>query len=127
VSSIVRVLAAALALLAGAAHAEQPISKAYSACMEKSGGVTANMQDCIGAEFEAQDRRLNAAYKALNAAGNDKRKTAIRDAQRKWIAFRDANCALYGDGGSAGRIAANECLLHHTARRAEELENLKQD
>lgn len=120
-----KALIAGLALLATAANAEDSISKTYSACMEKSGGVTPVMQDCIGAEHEVQDRRLNAAYKALNAASDEKRKAAIRDAQRKWIAFRDANCSLYDDGGSAGRIAANECLLRHTARRADELENLK--
>lgn len=121
-----RIIAAALALLGGSAGAEE-LSKTYTACMEKSGGVTANMQDCIGTEYDVQDRRLNAAYKALNAASNEKRRSAIRDAQRKWIAFRDANCPLYDDGGSAGRLAANECLLTHTARRAAELENLKQD
>lgn len=121
-----RLVVGGFLLLSAAANA-QDLGKDYAACMEKSGGVTANMQDCISAEYEIQDRRLNVAYKALNASGNEKRRAAIRDAQRKWIAFRDANCALYDDGGSAGRIAANECLLTHTARRAAELESLKQD
>jgi uncharacterized protein YecT (DUF1311 family) len=123
--SSAKLIIAGLLLLAAPASA-QDLGKGYAACMEKSGGVTANMQDCISAEYEIQDRRLNAAYKTLNAA-NEKRRAAIRDVQRKWIAFRDANCTLYDDGGSAGRLAANECLLMQTARRAAELELLKPD
>lgn len=121
-------LAACLAALplAGAA-AEGPLSGTYSACMEKSGGVTVAMQDCIADELALQDKRLNAAYKALMDKIPAKRKTQLRDAQRKWIAFRDGNCAFYADpdGGSADRLAANECVVTATAQRAAELENLK--
>jgi len=51
----------------------------------------------------------------------------IRDAQRKWIEFRDANCGFYYDpeGGSAARLASQECVVTLTAERAYELETLK--
>ena len=80
------------------AKAEEPqTSKAYAACLDKSGGVTSAMQACIADERERQDKRLNAAYKALIGAVSEERKTELRSVQRKWIAFRDANCAFYDD------------------------------
>jgi len=106
---------------------EQQTSKAYAACLHKSGGVTTAMQACIADEFERQDKRLNAAYKALLGAVSEKRKVKLRDVQRKWIAFVDANCNFYDDreGGTADRLAANECRVTHTALRATELQNIK--
>ena len=41
------------------------LSKQFSACMDKSGGVTVDMLDCIGAETKRQDARLNKAYKEV--------------------------------------------------------------
>ncbi len=110
------------------AGAQGQTSTAYAACMDKAGGATFAMQECISGELERQDSRLNAAYKVLMASVGDKRKTQLRDAQRKWVAFRDANCGFYFDpaGGQADRLAANECVVIHTAQRASELENLKQ-
>jgi len=46
----------------------------------------------------------------------------------RWkIAFLDANCSFYDnpEGGTADRLAANECRVTHTALRATELQNLK--
>jgi uncharacterized protein YecT (DUF1311 family) len=109
--------------------AQELTSKAYAACMEKAAGATFAMQDCIADEHARQDKRLNSAYRALLASIAEKRKAALRDAQRKWIAFRDANCAFQGNAedGQAGRLAANECLVTLTAQRAKELESLKTD
>ena len=109
------------------AQAEERTSKSYTACLDKAGGITSAMQECIRAELERQDRRLNAAYQALMGSVAEKRRAQLRDAQRKWIAFRDANCGFYYDpeGGSAARLAANECMVTLTAERAHELETLK--
>lgn len=109
------------------AQAEERTGRSYAACLDKAGGVTSAMQDCIGEELERQDRRLNRAYEALMGSVPEKRHAQLRDAQRKWIAFRDANCEFYYDpqGGSAARLAANECVVTLTAERAHELEALK--
>jgi uncharacterized protein YecT (DUF1311 family) len=95
--------------------------------LDKAGGATFPMQDCISEELERQDRRLNGAYEALMGSVPEKRRAQLRDAQRKWIAFRDANCEFYYDpqGGSAARLASNECVVALTAERAHELETLK--
>jgi uncharacterized protein YecT (DUF1311 family) len=128
--SITVAAAVALAAFVGAAHAS-PLNQAdtssfYAACMEKSEGVTSAMEACIGEELELQDRRLNRSYKALMASIPDRRRADLRDAQRRWIAFRDANCGFHHDpeGGSAARQASKECVVTLTAERAYELETL---
>jgi uncharacterized protein YecT (DUF1311 family) len=111
----------------GCAHAEERTSEAYRECLDKAGGITSTMQDCIKGELERQDRKLNTAYQALMGSVSEKRRAQLRDAQRKWIAFREANCRFYFDseGGSAARLASDECGVTLTADRAHELENLK--
>lgn len=123
-------VAVALTAIVGAAHASPltpaDTSKAYAACMDQSGGVTSAMEDCISEEFELQDRRLNRSYKALMASIPERR-PELRDAQRRWIAFRDANCGFYYDAedGSAARLVSKACVVILTADRAHELETLK--
>jgi uncharacterized protein YecT (DUF1311 family) len=128
-------VAAFLTAIVGAAHAapltqaDVRTSNSYAVCLDKSGGVTSAMEDCISEEFELQDHRLNRAYKALVASVHANRRADLRDAQRKWIAFRDANCGFYYDsqGGSAARLASKECVVTLTVDRAHELETLKGD
>ena len=102
-------------------------SAEYSACLDKSGGVTMNVLDCISAETARQDDRLNKAYKEIMGELDPARKKQLRNVQRLWIKYRDANCGFYADpdGGSTARINANDCFLIETAERAKELEGLK--
>jgi len=95
----------------------------YTACMDKASSTT-SMVECIGAEHEAQDAKLNAAYKTLMGTLSADRRKQLRTAQRAWIAYRDANCEFYFDpeGGSIARLQANDCMLSMTARRAVELD-----
>lgn len=101
-------------------------SEQFSTCMDKSGGATFAMVDCINAELKVQDARLNSAYKKLGAKLTPERKIQLRDVQRMWIRYRDANCAFHADpeGGSLARIAGSHCFLQETTLRAQELEQL---
>ena len=96
--------------------------------MDKSGGVTVDMLNCISAETELQDARLNKAYKEVMAQLSPVRKKQLKDAQRAWLKYRDANCNFYADedGGSMATIASNDCFLSATASRARELEGFKE-
>jgi len=128
---IARVLLAALVIagVPGAASAnETGLSKQYAICMNKSGGTTLGMIECISAETQRQDVRLNKVYKALMAEVMSPRKAQLQDAQRAWIKYRDANCAFYDDpdGGTLARVNANGCMMNTTADRARELERLGQ-
>ncbi|MCB1388101.1 MAG: DUF1311 domain-containing protein [Rhodobacteraceae bacterium] len=101
------------------------------------GGTTVGMMFCLLAERDAWDRLLNAEYAHARAAGQrmddaDRadfpdtahRAEQVRDAQRAWIAFRDANCAMeYGawGAGSMRQIAGADCQMRMTAERTLEL------
>lgn len=117
----------AMAPHVASAH-DRELSKPYSACMDKSGGVTMEMIECIGSEVKRQDTRLNKAYKALMAELTPPRKTQLQEAQRAWLKYRDTNCNFYfdPDGGSMARVSANDCMMTSTADRAGELEAFKQ-
>jgi uncharacterized protein YecT (DUF1311 family) len=83
----------------------------------------------IGSIHLVQVDRINANYKRLLSTVSTERKNTLIEAQRAWIKFRDTNCGFYADpkGGSAARIAANECILNATADRAKELQLLNKD
>lgn len=122
------VLALVSATSALPALAQEPeLSSQYTACMEKAGGVTLPMVECMVAEHGRQDRRLNAAFQALMFDLTPVRKKQLQSAQRLWMQYRDANCGYYHDpdGGSLARVAANACMLRMTALRAQELIDLK--
>lgn len=118
---------------AGTANAETAdatvrYSKAFTTCMDGSGGVTFDMVECMNAELTRQDAKLNAEYKVLMKSLSTERKTQLRNAQRAWITYRDENCAFYydPDGGTMARLEANMCMLRMTAERANELEVFNQ-
>ena len=86
-------------------------------------GSTIDMIECINGLRDRWDGRLNAAYGRIMGVESATQKTALRDAQRKWIAYRDANCAYYlGGEGSIARIEAATCDYVLTRDRAQELE-----
>ena len=103
----------------------------------EGGQSTFGMQNCLIQEMQVWDELLNEAYgdarataKSLDAADLEifpeyaVRDTQVRDAQRAWITFRDANCAMdYGLWGSGSMrvIWGAECLLRMTAERTFEL------
>ena len=95
--------------------------------MDKSGGITTEVIDCIGAEVKLQDVRLNKAYKELMPTLSAARKKELQEVQRLWIKYRDANSSFYADpdGGSMARISSNDNFLSMTAARAKELEQFK--
>ncbi|WP_157272192.1 lysozyme inhibitor LprI family protein [Azohydromonas aeria] len=119
-----------LALLCAAGPAcarDAGLSPEFSACMDQSNGVTATMLACMSAETRRQDARLNQAYKAVMAQLSEARQKELRDAQRAWLKFREANCRFYADpeGGTIATVNASDCLMSATAARARELEGFK--
>ncbi len=84
---------------------------------------TADLVQCVGRLAAAWDRRLNLAYQDHMAGLPEAQRTRLRDAQRLWIRYRDANCAFYANGeGSISRVQAAECMRIMTAQRTRELE-----
>lgn len=118
-------LSPAAVCLAVPAAAQDWYADDYQTC---TGGSTVEIVVCLAGLTAEWDARLNAAYQTLMDDLVEDRKTALRDVQRQWIAFRDANCGWYAGGeGSIARIEAAECLRVTTMQRAIELENLARE
>lgn len=100
---------------------------------EADGMTTAGMANCAWMERDIWDVHLNAEYQRARAMARqldaDYGLTpsivdSLRDAQRAWIAFRDAECTLSeatAMGGTIGRQFASGCHSGITARRTIDL------
>lgn len=110
--------AAVLTGAAVSAFANMP-GNADRAC----GGSTLDIVDCLSAQAATWDKRLNSAYRAARAASPQDQRDQLREAQRAWIKYRDANCLYYRMGeGSIAQLQAADCLLWMTRERTIELE-----
>jgi len=113
-------------------------------CMEKEDGgqTTIGMSMCNRAEAEFWDGLLNKEYQLTMAwaKANDIEEAkfdpqfanlanALRDAQRAWITFRDAECglayAVWGSG-SMRQIAGSSCFADMVAERTIELRDIRE-
>jgi uncharacterized protein YecT (DUF1311 family) len=84
---------------------------------------TADIVECLATQAAVWDRRLSAAYQKLLESLPVRRRDRLRNAQRLWIQFRDANCAYFASrSGTIARVEAGQCLLRLTTARAMELE-----
>ena len=97
-----------------------------SAQAEDCDANQAAMNACAGKQLAALDADLNKQYKAqMNYLKTPTQKQALKEAQVKWIAFRDADC-LYQvgkakDSGSIWPLLQSQCLAEHTKVRVEQL------
>ena len=115
--------------------AAQCIGVVSGPCIETDeGSTTVGMMDCMGRETLAWDTILNDQWPKLmlQSRNNDAdsghaeadlpgEADTLREAQRAWIAFRDAECAhAYAQGGTGSirSVYGASCLLDMTARRA---------
>lgn len=97
-------------------------SQTYSHCMDKASSTVA-MSECIRAETQLQDQRLNRVYKQLLGKLDAAQQKSLRDVQRKWIAYRDGNCQFHvqSSGGTMAQLEGGTCLMNMTRDRAAEL------
>jgi uncharacterized protein YecT (DUF1311 family) len=100
------------------------------------------MTACAQAEHEAADRELNTTYRAciqamrymadvpgLRISQAELPEFRLRESQRKWLAYRDANCAFYRShsmGGTMGALNYLSCMTEMTKVRTEELRRAMQ-
>jgi uncharacterized protein YecT (DUF1311 family) len=103
-------------------------------CMDKATS-TVEMNACLERLLKRADAELNAAYQnamkvidqtdGTPADARSQWRSALRDAQRTWIAFRDADCKgavpFEWYGGTGATTASLDCLLEKTRARTKEL------
>lgn len=91
----------ALVLATGPAQPHKPDCDCTTACMYQS----------ALARYEKADVELNATYKQLMTQLDEEGKKSLRNAQRAWIAFRDAEAeTLIDECGVRG--GTNSVLIH---------------
>jgi len=85
---------------------------------------------CLSKVYKKVDTDLNETYKealkATVAKYTAKDVHNLKDAEQKWMAYRDAECkAEYGlwGGGTGGPSALTSCLIAITRKRTDELRN----
>jgi len=125
---VLTVLALTILLLPAVAQAGTDIATAcYTAC-ESATSSNPEFKACLSRAADAADRKLNEAYKRLQAAiratGEEMGQSpspqlgALTRAQKTWIAYRDENCTFEDElafGGTAigGNSSACLCALSH--------------
>lgn len=100
-----------------------------TACISDAGLTDSiSIAQCMETETQAWDAVLNTAYQSLRAdlAGPDMLPVAaeaLRDAQRAWIPFRDAECLSRGNltTGTGHFEDGAACMMRVTATRALDL------
>lgn len=97
----------------------------YGQCMDKA-STTVAMSECIQAETQLQDQRLNRVYKQLMGKLDAGQQKSLRDVQRKWLAYRDGNCQFHvqASGGTMAQLEGAACVMDMTRDRAAELERV---
>lgn len=94
----------------------------YRGC---AGDSSIAIVECLTRKTAAWDTSLNANYSAALRQVDLQQRDPLRQAQRLWIQYRDANCRFYGmREGSLRQIQAAECLRSMTADRSRELKDL---
>lgn len=91
------------------------------------GRTQLDMNACAAAEHARADTLLNRNYQALLRFVEPGRVQPLRQAQRAWIRFRDAECefqASQAAGGSIRPMVHALCLARLTEERAEEFGEL---
>jgi len=110
---------------AGNRSGRECIGRISDPCLKLEGhDSTTGMVECVDAEAKAWDDLLNKAYQRVLDAVSDKAKEGIREAERAWVALRDADCKVPYDiyeGGTMARLDGASCVLDHTAERVLQL------
>src|ERR1700741_2440767 len=121
---------------AGAARAGTAADAVFRACGSAENQI--QVFECAQRRLDAIERRHSETYAAALERGRIYTMQQVRDAgasggllresQRRWIAFRDAECAMQADAHSAGGSAHHEgiftCLIDMVSARIDELEQL---
>ena len=115
-----RIVAAALAIATFATCSAQ--------AADKCNAPTATQYDmdmCAGQDFKKADDALNALYRKMLPRYNATDQALLKDAERKWVAWRDAECAFDTNlsmGGTMHPMVETMCQTEMTKARVKELE-----
>lgn len=112
----------------GKSEAELGIGPNLETCLATlEGGSVAGRRQCLGAENQRQDMRMNIAYKKALTRLGPERQELLRQGQRAWLKFVSSQCELEAGPPTGGTDWTDElaiCDLHWRAYRALFLESI---
>ncbi|HNE59869.1 MAG: DUF1311 domain-containing protein [Rubrivivax sp.] len=108
------------------ALALQAVHASDDPCFEKAQSQAA-LNQCASAAYQRADADLNRLYQLMTArlSTDDAARKRLVDAQRKWLQFRDAECAFQTVrtvGGSVQPMNVSSCLTDLTRERVTDLQ-----
>lgn len=104
---------------------EHLLRKSFVECIDKSEGITPEMQACMEMEYEFQNARLQAAYQSLLQVEDSEGQKLIEKSQMEWIAKNEKDCSWDAQHeGQAQRLEANYCSMRRMVERADDLERM---
>ncbi|MBQ4774598.1 lysozyme inhibitor LprI family protein [Pectobacterium versatile] len=113
--------------LAIALFALQPITQA-AALDCNNANTQLDMNQCAVQEYKKVDGELNQLYQdVVKRVVIEEHKALLKSAQRKWIAYRDADCEFQTfptTGGSVHGMVYSQCLTEKTAERVKEFKTM---
>jgi uncharacterized protein YecT (DUF1311 family) len=105
--------------------AKNPIDTWYAEAMEKDYS-TAGMRDAANQARAMWDKDMNATYRRLMARLDGSQQASLRDAQRAWLKYRDAESAALGSivavqDGTIWQLSATTQAMELVRQRALQL------
>jgi uncharacterized protein YecT (DUF1311 family) len=82
------------------------------------------INECFGAAYKKADTEMNGLYARILKKLTSDNQANLRNAQRDWLKYRDANCETAADLHKGGSIAPSirlGCLERNTRARINEL------
>ena len=123
---VMKVLAALglFGIIAGAGHA-QHMNAPDAPC--QNAGSNADETSCFIRTTQAEDKQLNHVYSVALSVTDGRETERLREAERLWVRFRDANCSAEHElylGGSAAPAVQFACIEAMTRHRIAELKTM---
>lgn len=105
------------------------LSPNYGTCMDKSGGVTIEMVECLENERKAVQEKIKDLYQQITALQNEGRTAQLAALMDSWKQYRkEKGVFLYDpEGGSQARILSLDWTLDETNRMCVWLSMLRAD
>ena len=108
-----------------------PIDVWFDQAMDKTEGITVNIRIVQGEASSRWDQELNRVYSELLAKLKGTDKNRLKEAQRAWIKFRDAEAewlwseAMYGQGGTLAPVIVSDVGRDFLKQRVCQLQRYK--
>jgi hypothetical protein len=108
---------------------ERLFSPGYQTCMDEAAGVTTAMQDCMNAELDRLEKRVETQKARLAPTLSQERARAFTEAVTAWDTLRKSGSAAMfdPDGGTLSPLMASLWYLEQTARMARWVDSLQEN